>query len=83
MLAHPATDVVIMPSEKVSLGSANWRLAIFLRATMEIACKSVKETSLEETWEVERDKPHKRETQIMVGELQIVKWNDFEGALHR
>ncbi len=31
---------------------------------MELACKSVKETSLMETLNVERDKPHKRETQI-------------------
>ena len=40
---------------------------------MEVTCKSVKETSLMETLNVERDKPHKRETQIMVGEPAIVK----------
>ena len=34
-------------------------------------CKSAKVTKKRETLEVERGKPHKRETQIMVGELLL------------
>ena len=64
MLALSAMTVVIVLSEKISLGSANYRLVNKPKGNYGLTCKSVKETSLYENTGVERDKPRKRETQI-------------------
>ena len=68
MLALSVTAVVFVPCETISRGSLVLTAGRCLRETTAKTCKSVKETSLVETLRVERDKPHKRETQNMVGE---------------
>lgn len=64
MLAHSAMNVVFMLSETINLGSVNLTAGKFPKGNYGDSYKSVKETSLSEKIKVERDKPHKRETQI-------------------
>lgn len=70
MLALPAMVIVFVLDETINQGiEASITADLVLRVTMDDDCKSATVTKFYGNVKVERGKPHKRETQILVGEL--------------
>ena len=79
MLAWPVMAIVFVPSEKINLGSEKLTAGDVLKGNSWTSLQKCQSDDAQGNLRVERDKPHKRETQIMVGELQIAKRSDFGG----
>ena len=65
--------IVFVPDERISLGSVKLTADEILRETMNEFFKSATETSFYRNIKDGTGKPHKRETQNLVGELCVTK----------